>query len=211
MTESSNPTTEEQTLTKPTSKSRNRRDFYIKIIVEVFSVVFAVLLALGVDEWKDNKKKEDLAHQVEINIKDEIKLNIERLREMLAENELRIKKVDSLITTYQAQPKLKEIDLPGMTFTLISAAAWQSAKSTVAINYIKFDNVLFYSSFYDLFAIYRKKLDGFMYSKDIRIEKWNSKDAVMELRRMKKIYEEVSSTAKQIEAFYISNKDNLNE
>ena len=157
------------------------------------------------------RKNEALAQQAETNIKDEINLNIERLREVMSENSERIAKIDSLIKQYQAQPELKEIELPGVTFVLISTVAWQSVKTTQAINYIKFDKVLFYSTFYDLFVIYKKQMDGFMYNEEIRVEKWNSREAVLELKKMSKIYEEINSTARQIEAFYDGNRDNLKE
>ena len=170
-----------------------------------------MLLALGVDEWRDNRKNESRALKAERNIKDEIDLNIERLNNVIRENEGRINQIDSLVSFYKDQPNLKDIELPGMIFSLISTAAWQSVKTTETINYIKFDKVLFYSTFYDLFDIYKKKLDGFIYQNDFKLDNWNSRQAISELKRMKKIYEEVSSTAKQIDTFYKENSEKPND
>lgn len=205
MTNTENPTEPKEQKPKKSSK----RDFYVKIFIEILSVVFAVLLALGVDEWRDNRKNESRALKAEYNIKDEIELNIERLNNVIVENKSRIVQIDSLIKVYQDQPKLKDIDLPNMIFSLISTAAWQSVKTTETINHIKFDKVLFYSTFYDLFDIYKKKLDGFLYQNDFKLDNWNSEQAISELKRMKMIYEEVSSTAEQIDTFYKENSENL--
>ena len=194
---------------KPVVSNGIKKEFYIKIAVEILSVVFAVLLALGVDEWRENKKNEALALQAEMNLKDEIALNIERLGEMISENNERVIQIDSLIKWYKSRPKMKGIELPSMTFSLLSTAAWQSVKTTKAINHIKFEMVLFYSSFYDLFDIHKKKVDGYLFDKEIRIEMWNSKDAVLELMKRRKIYENFNSTAKQIKSFYEENKSNL--
>ena len=57
MTENKISTQSVEILQKPESKSSIKKEFYVKIIIEVLSVVFAVLLALGVDEWRDNKEK----------------------------------------------------------------------------------------------------------------------------------------------------------
>ena len=199
----------EKNVEKPVTPNGIKKEFYIKIAVEILSVVFAVLLALGVDEWRETKKNEALALQAEINLKDEIDLNIERLRVMISENKERVILIDSLIGHYNAQPKLRGIELPALTFSLLSTAAWQSVKTTKAINHIKFDMVLFYSAFYDLFDIHKKKMEGYLYDNEIRIEKWNSKHAVLELMKRRKIYENFNSTAAQIERFYEGNKDNL--
>lgn len=123
------------------TKSGVKREFYIKIAIEVYSVVLAVLLALGVDEWRENRKNEKLAKQAEYNIKKEIKVNIKRLEDISANYRKDIIIVDSLLNV--CQNSKGEISLPVNSFTLISNTVWETVKSTKTINHIELNTVLF--------------------------------------------------------------------
>jgi len=188
-------------------KSGVKREFYIKIAIEVSSVVLAVLLALGVDEWRENRKNEKLAKQAEYNIKKEIKVNIKRLEYISANYRKDIIIVDSLLNV--CQNSKGEISLPVNNFTLISNTVWETVKSTKTINHIELNTVLFYSTFYQLFDIYNQEKNLYLYKKSDKKDKYPIHEAIDKLQEHKKMYQHLNRTSKQIIDFYEVYKEQL--
>lgn len=109
------------------------------ILVEVFSVVLAVLLALGVNEWRTTKNNEDLGLAAFDKILKEVKSNKKRLDDILLNHKKILVEIDSVIS--KLKRKRNNISFGQIVFEAPSATAWEVAKLTSAVNYLAYDKV----------------------------------------------------------------------
>lgn len=116
------------------------------IIVEFVSILFAVLLALGINQWKDNRNNHKLAVSSLEKINHEISENKEILSAMITAHEKSKLKIDSLLIKYK-NPQFT-VDSVDFSFVLINTTSWETAKLTNAISYMKFDLVTNLSKIY---------------------------------------------------------------
>ena len=112
-----------------------------KIAVEFTSVVFAVLLALGLNHWRENMLNERLADDSTGRIQNEIRANLDEI-------DTSIKEFDSLISDIQNQRKRLDSlgnDFDGVEWAyshpVLSNDAWTTATITNAVLYMDHDLV----------------------------------------------------------------------
>lgn len=100
-----------------------------RLVVEIGSIVFAVLFALWVNEWRSNIKTKNLAKEQTIRIINELEANKIELESVIADNKARL---DSLLA-FQKQKewwnlkKLDTIDFGwGYNAAELKKAAWET-------------------------------------------------------------------------------------
>jgi hypothetical protein len=123
-----------------------------ELLLEAASVMFAVLVALAVDEWRDDRANMELAARARESILAEVETNRAELLDGRADNEA------MLGTLEEGLRQLKEgregrisIDF---SFALLSAAAWQTAQVTQATHFMEFDWVTRVARLYDMQDVY---------------------------------------------------------
>lgn len=139
----------------------SKTETFRKILIEVVSVVFAVLLALGLNHWREDLGEKKLAQQAFKNIVIEIKSNIRSLED---EEEDYQNQIDALLE----QRKLLETgEKKGFSFgynhPVLSNSAWTIANSTGAIKDMDLDVVLELSELYIFQEMFQD--NGFSYFK----------------------------------------------
>ncbi|MCW8803895.1 MAG: hypothetical protein OQK57_05805 [Ignavibacteriaceae bacterium] len=127
------------------------------ILVEVFSVILAVLLALGVNEWRTTKNNEDLGLAAFDKIVKEVKSNKKRLDDILLNHKKILVEIDSVIS--KLKRKSNDISFGQIVFEAPSATAWEAAKLTSAVNYLAYDKVEKITSVYSTQKIYNDVSD----------------------------------------------------
>ena len=99
-----------------------------ELILEAAFVVFAVLLALGVDEWRENRTNQKLADRTRDNIIEEIHANyLELISTRSLHDSLLVQLENDLIDL--ENNSIIEIDV-GFSVSLLSSAAWHTAQMT---------------------------------------------------------------------------------
>jgi hypothetical protein len=123
-----------------------------ELLLEAASVMFAVLVALAVDEWRDDRANMELAARARESILAEVETNRAELLDGRADNEA------MLGTLEEGLRQLKEgregrisIDF---SFALLSTAAWQTAQVTQATHFMEFDWVTRVARLYDMQDVY---------------------------------------------------------
>ncbi|MCW8810489.1 MAG: hypothetical protein OQJ93_06450 [Ignavibacteriaceae bacterium] len=127
------------------------------ILVEIFSVVLAVLLALGMNEWRTNKNNEDLSLAAFDKIVKEVKSNKNKLDTLLVNHKEILVEIDSVIS--KLTRKSNEISFGQIVFEAPSATAWEAAKLTTAVNYMEYDRVEKITSVYSTQKVYNDVSD----------------------------------------------------
>lgn len=122
------------------------------ILIEMFSVVFAVLLALGVNEWRNDKSNEELGLSAYNKITMEIKNNHKKISGIIENHKKILNDVDSVIS--RLRQNRTDITFGQVQFDTPSSTAWEAAKLTNAVNYLQYDKVEKISEVYSAQRIY---------------------------------------------------------
>ena len=124
------------------------------LFIEIFSVVFAVLLALGVDSWNKKRKQYDQASLAMSKMRKEIQHNLEELDKQRALIDTTIINFSRYIKTLNGEEVKHDInlnyDLPNKT------TAWEATKLTQTIQFIKFETIDSVSNLYSGIEFYNK-------------------------------------------------------
>ncbi|MGW8265871.1 MAG: hypothetical protein ACWGSQ_05845 [Longimicrobiales bacterium] len=129
-----------------------------ELVLEGGMVVFAVIVALGVDEWRESRQNAELAERALAGIAAEIESNRRELVENGEANQ-------ALLT--RVREAARDSVLPddfNVTFeySLISASAWETAQVTRATQFIPLDRVQTLAKLYGLQALYQASQDKVM-------------------------------------------------
>ena len=123
-----------------------------ELLLEAASVVFAVLLALAVDEWRETRSRNALADRARTGILEEIRSNETELRNTRDNNRALLKQIE------EAQSQLAQKRDTALQFhfeiALLSSAAWNTAQMTQAANYLDFDWLRRVSNVHELQGLY---------------------------------------------------------
>lgn len=115
-----------------------------QVVLEFVSVVFAVLLALGLDSYKEKRERIRESEVLKDRILQECTLNLAKLDTVIAENQAFKNYLDSL-------SQLKEISALSASFSseLLLSSAWKSAESSPAFHYLASDFLIEAAEVYD--------------------------------------------------------------
>lgn len=141
--------TEQAPIAPRTGLAMRLRERLPEIVIEAMSVGAAVLLALGLDAWRDHARQVDEAQDALDGIQAEIAANavevkatVDAARRMLAEVEPLVARVDP--------PAVGAGFELGFEIALTSAAAWATAQSTGVLPALGFDDGLAIARTYEL-------------------------------------------------------------
>ena len=127
------------------------------ILIEMFSVVFAVLLALGVNEWRSSRSNEELGTAAYQKITNEIKNNHQKISRIIENHNNILADIDSVIT--RLRQNRTDITFGQIIFETPSSTAWEAAKLTTAVNYLDYNKVEKITGVYSSQRIYSNVSD----------------------------------------------------
>ena len=96
-----------------------------ELALEAISVVFAVLVALAVDEWREERQYRELAERAVVAVAAEIESNRTELGGSLAENQALLERVREAAEDTVLPPTFSV----NYQYSLLSTAAWQTEHS----------------------------------------------------------------------------------
>ena len=128
------------------------------IIAEALSIVAAVLIALAVDEWWEDRENRELADTALVAVMAELRNNRQRLQrgdEGIAAQLEELSDITAILERDE-KPESLQIDYP---VALLSSAAWQSAQITRAVHYLPWETVTSVATVYDVQAFFLRNQD----------------------------------------------------
>jgi hypothetical protein len=120
------------------------------LLIEVFSIVLGVLLALGVNQWRENYSNQKQAKTALQNISNEIRSNSESLKLIHENNLATIKKMEE---DQSDQTDTEAKFIPGLQ---LRETAWETFLSTGISSYVDYETVLLLSQTYSFQEIYKQ-------------------------------------------------------
>ena len=132
-----------------------------KIAVEMFSIIFAVMLALGIEDWMQDRERDDRAALMMERITAEVQNNRDELKKAIADNN---KFAEGLKKALRKENTTFEDVSPfiQMSAGSINNSAWSSAQMTNVITYMPIETVGQLASLYDTQSYYTKFAQGFI-------------------------------------------------
>ena len=122
-----------------------------KALLEIFSIVLAVLLALGVSEWQEDRRESELAAIALENVRMELESNRTTL-EVIHENNT--KTIDAAkLDDASTQDGEDQQFIPGIQ---VRSVAWNALLSAGISNHIDYDLVLALSNIYAIQGVYKQ-------------------------------------------------------
>ena len=128
------------------------RDKLPELLLEAASVVFAVLLALAVDEWRETKSQNALAARARASILEEIRGNETELRNTRDNNRTLLQRIEETLPRIRQEPETS-LEL-NFKIALLSSASWDTAQMTQAASFLDFEWVRRVSKVYELQELY---------------------------------------------------------
>ena len=138
--------------------AKSRIDFR-HLLIEALLIVFTVLLALALSEWRSSIKAEDTKQAVLNNIIREIKSNKEDLESKMEYHQEMSKKIgsylgsDSLWSTLNYSTGIEamiQILEKGLLNPNLQSGAWRSAELSGIVNSFDFETILILSTVYQV-------------------------------------------------------------
>jgi len=123
-----------------------------EVLLEVFSIVLGVLLALAVSEWQQDREKDELAANALANVHNELLANQELLSALHASNQKTIE-LAAIEAAGDAEVDENLQFTPGVQ---VRATAWNALQSSGVSNHVDYDVLLDLSGVYSVQAVYRQ-------------------------------------------------------
>ena len=137
-------------------------------ILETITIVFAVLVALAVDSWKEELDRQDAVDIALVSITEEIKRNLAGSIRTLSYNQNTVKDLALKIKQFR-EGKSKDLSLGGYVLTEITGVAWQATNSTQVSSWFKPDMLFELGRIYHEQKLYDdliKRIRSFHFSLD---------------------------------------------
>jgi hypothetical protein len=126
------------------------------LALEALMVVFAVLVALGFEEWRDERQMRQFADRVHAAVIAEVQANLEEFRTTGPG----LRSTQALLSEVLSKRDISALeDRFSLTFPDFSSAAWRAAQASQAAPYLNYDWVIQVSRAYEAYDIYARIAD----------------------------------------------------
>ena len=169
---------------------------FSRIIFEFISVSFAVLFALILNQWREDRNNGHLAEKALVNIREEFLENKETLSSYHQIHQTSIKEIDSLLTISEENISIRNKDIK---VTIISSSAWEMTKITKAVYYLDFEVVNNLSKIYKLQEYYESIIKQYILK---GAEGDNQNDSKIQLLETKSFLETIIPLEEDLVGYY---------
>jgi len=125
------------------------------LLAEALMVVFAVLVALAVDEWRENREIDEQVARAEAAVDAELRANQAELSGGATSVQAMYDSVSSMVARMRAGGVVREAALGG-NLPEFSDAAWETARVTGAVAHMPYERVLRTARVYETQALARQ-------------------------------------------------------
>lgn len=132
----------------------------VAVLIEMVLIVMAVLAALVVDEWKEDRANNRLAAEVLERIETELKSNVTELEGVHKAHQALYDNLKKGLEKAEKKGKFDNIELGiNLRLGVFQRTAWETAIVTQAVRYMDFEVVQKLSAIYDVHELYKNQLD----------------------------------------------------
>jgi len=140
------------------------------IVIDFFSVLFAVFLGLILNQWNENRNHKNLGEQMKNNIIMEVTKNQVQIDKMIQIHQSTLKSIDTIRLHIKGSDVSKDLKLDlklDLKFKMLNNSSWETAKLTLAISYMDIDEVNLFARVYKYQEYYEMILKDIVLSANI--------------------------------------------
>ena len=177
------------------SKKSGNKISWPVLFIEALLVVLSVLLALGLNSWRENRSNEELAERALKSVVDEYSTNCSRISDF---------------QEYHKEVATGERESEGLQIGLIQNSAWDAARSTGAIAFIDYETASVIEQIYVVQGDHRSLFQSYIEALLTKVGREDSPDQVHGALDVVTIRELVRIQESLID-YYFDLKDKLEE
>jgi hypothetical protein len=136
-----------------TDNPRSRAPWLARLVVESVLIVLSILLALGVDSWREERHNTRLAEQALASFEAEIRENKAAVEAIIPYHR-RLQKEFAALSTAGEIRKFEDLrkvkDFKGLNPTFVRDTAWRTAVATGSLEHLDYETVQALSYLYTL-------------------------------------------------------------
>jgi len=129
------------------------------IIIEIISVIFAVLCALGINEYWETRSNNILAKQSLNQIIEEIQSNKKAIEGNILNHQKAIENIQNEITEIESTKKFKNTYNVKISSGMIRNTAWTTTKTLGIVSFFKLEDIQALTVIYDLQEIQQAQMN----------------------------------------------------
>lgn len=126
---------------------KDLRSSSVMLTIQILSIIFSILLALGLNDWKESRNNKQLALTTLRNLKDELGNNRKAIEAALRDQRIFMRSLENGVSQLNSG-KEKALALPEINLPDVLTTAWETALVTKAMVYIDYDVILKLSEIY---------------------------------------------------------------
>lgn len=177
---------------------KNKKLSIKRLVFEFISVSFAVLIALLVNQWREDHNNGKLAEKAIYNIKQELQENKDVMTILIPSHKSILSQIDSIIG--RKEKNISNVDSNiSIDVTLISSSAWEMAEITNAIFYLDFDDANKIAKVYNLQSYYESMIEQFILKNSYT---YHSNQDLEFLRNTKQFLETIIPLEENLENYF---------
>lgn len=124
-----------------------------ELLLEATMIFFAVLLALGAEEWRESRDRNQLAERALRGVIEELRSNRDEMETTGNLNLEALEAAQFVLAELEAGRDQGEVGI-GLDVALLSSAAWHSAQMSQAVQYLDLDVMRRLSEAYEVQDLY---------------------------------------------------------
>lgn len=185
----------------PSPIPRLLRDKLPELLIEACSVMFAVLLALAIDSWRERVERRELGMHIVASVRAEIIDNQQQLDPSLQDA---IRSLDTLTAMLQDERAPRDGSSMGMRLALLSRAHWDMALNSQGLRELDFVQAARLARLYELQGLFeqaqRRTVDHFAELSALDTRDWPT--ARRQFKRIEKDLQFVRDTGQALAESY---------
>lgn len=131
------------------------------LLIEAAFVFFAVLVALGAEEWRENRQRDELADRALQNVLLEMGENRDAIERNQSENAEALERLRTALGELESGGRPDDLSI-NYQAALTSSAAWETARMSQAVHYLDFEVMSDLAGIYELQDFFERAQDDLM-------------------------------------------------
>ena len=138
-----------------TRRPRRQRVPFLAILVEVALIVFSLLLAFGINEWREGRAQAELAEAALVSIRQEVQRNQRIMQRRYPYHAAALDSMQRYMPELSSDVNIESLDQnrlgfsQGGRFLNPYSSAWRTAQSSGALSYVDYDLLALLGAIYE--------------------------------------------------------------
>jgi hypothetical protein len=108
------------------------------VTLQIFSIIFSILLALSVNEWKEARGRKEVANKSLENFRREIETNRDAIEKSLRDQKSVMNLLDRSLKEMHKKEEKLSVSVPSIDLPDVTTTTWETAMATNALAHLDY-------------------------------------------------------------------------